>query len=187
MARARDRRAWPAIGAPALMKLQLSSNSRNSWRDTPASNRCREARGEKEVPTMGFGLRSAVALLALTSASLVSSPSWAGDDGDAPLWKGVGWDFRSNSRSGGRVRFWWGKAPSDRLSRTRQARPAAEYGFAAARFLRNCGSLLAREPRDPAQESAEGRGKEIDRRGGRCASALHARVSGERACDGSLG
>jgi hypothetical protein len=69
--------------------LQLSSNSRNSWRDTLASNRCREARGEKEAPTMGFGLRSAVALLALTSASLVSSPSRAGDDGDAPLWKGV--------------------------------------------------------------------------------------------------
>src|SRR3984957_13572872 len=41
------------------------------------------------------------------------------------------WDFRSDSRSGGRVRFWWGKAASDRLSRTRQARSAAEYGFAA--------------------------------------------------------
>src|ERR1700722_7419814 len=97
------------------------------------------------------------------------------------------WDFRSDSRSGGRVRFWWGKAASDRLSRTRQARPAAEYGFAAPRFLRNCGPLMARQPRDPAQESAEGRRKEIDRRGGRGASALHARVSGERACDGSLG
>ena len=39
---------------------------------------------------MGFGLRSAAVVLALTSASLVSLPSWAGDDGDAPLWKGVG-------------------------------------------------------------------------------------------------
>jgi hypothetical protein len=39
---------------------------------------------------MGFGLRSAVVALALTSASLVSSPGWAGDDGDAPLWKGIG-------------------------------------------------------------------------------------------------
>ena len=38
---------------------------------------------------MGFGLRSAIVALALTWASLVSSPSWAGDDGDAPLWKGV--------------------------------------------------------------------------------------------------
>jgi hypothetical protein len=28
--------------------------------------------------------------LALTSASLVSSPSWAGDDGAAPLWQGIG-------------------------------------------------------------------------------------------------
>jgi hypothetical protein len=44
---------------------------------------------DKEAPTMGFGLRSAVVALALTSASLVSSPGWAGDDGDAPLWKGV--------------------------------------------------------------------------------------------------
>jgi hypothetical protein len=39
---------------------------------------------------MGFGLRSAAVALALTSATLVSSPAWAGDDGDAPLWKGVG-------------------------------------------------------------------------------------------------
>jgi hypothetical protein len=52
-------------------------------------NRCRNASQGKEAPTMGFGLRSAVALLALTSATLVSSPGWAGDDGDAPLWKGV--------------------------------------------------------------------------------------------------
>jgi hypothetical protein len=39
---------------------------------------------------MGFCLRSAAVVLALTSATLVSSPGWAGDDGDAPLWKGVG-------------------------------------------------------------------------------------------------
>ena len=37
---------------------------------------------------MGFGLRSAAVALALTS--LVSSPSWAGDDGAAPLWQGIG-------------------------------------------------------------------------------------------------
>ena len=42
---------------------------------------------------MGFGLRSAIVALALTSASLVSSPGWAGDDGDAPLWKGIGGIF----------------------------------------------------------------------------------------------
>src|ERR1700722_3806580 len=39
---------------------------------------------------MGSGLRSAAVVLALTSASLVSSPSWAGDDGAAPLWQGIG-------------------------------------------------------------------------------------------------
>ena len=39
---------------------------------------------------MGFGLRSAVVAVALTSASLFSSSAWAGDDGDAPLWKGIG-------------------------------------------------------------------------------------------------
>ena len=39
---------------------------------------------------MGFGLRSATIALALTCASLVSSPSWAGDDGAAPLWQGIG-------------------------------------------------------------------------------------------------
>jgi hypothetical protein len=39
---------------------------------------------------MGFGLRSAVVAVALASASLVSSSAWAGDDGDAPLWKGIG-------------------------------------------------------------------------------------------------
>ena len=39
---------------------------------------------------MGFGLRSAAVVLALTSASLVSSPGWAGDDGAAPLWQGLG-------------------------------------------------------------------------------------------------
>ena len=39
---------------------------------------------------MGFGLRSAAVALALTSASLVSLPAWAGDDGQAPLWQGIG-------------------------------------------------------------------------------------------------
>jgi hypothetical protein len=38
---------------------------------------------------MGFCIRSAVVALALTSACLVSLPASAGDDGDAPLWKGV--------------------------------------------------------------------------------------------------
>lgn len=42
---------------------------------------------------MGFGLRSAGVALALTSASLVSSPGWAGDDGAAPLWQGIGGIF----------------------------------------------------------------------------------------------
>src|SRR5271156_6909182 len=39
---------------------------------------------------MGFGLRSAAAALALPSPSLVSLPAWAGDDGQAPLWQGIG-------------------------------------------------------------------------------------------------
>jgi hypothetical protein len=39
---------------------------------------------------MGFCLRSAAVALALTSAFLVSLPANAGDDGDAPLWKGIG-------------------------------------------------------------------------------------------------
>jgi hypothetical protein len=38
---------------------------------------------------MGIGFRSAAVALALTSASLVSLPARAGDDGDAPLWKGI--------------------------------------------------------------------------------------------------
>jgi hypothetical protein len=38
---------------------------------------------------MGVGLRLAVVAFGL-SACLVSSPSWAGDDGYAPLWKGIG-------------------------------------------------------------------------------------------------
>ncbi len=39
---------------------------------------------------MGFGLRSAVVASALISVSLVSLPAWAGDDGQAPLWQGIG-------------------------------------------------------------------------------------------------
>src|ERR1700683_3345998 len=75
---------------PGLTELQPSSNSPNSWRDTPALNRCRNASGGKEAPTMGFGLRLVAVALALTSASLSSLPARAGDDGDAPLWKGIG-------------------------------------------------------------------------------------------------
>jgi len=39
---------------------------------------------------MGFRFRMAIAAAALMSAGVISSPGWAGDDGDAPLWKGVG-------------------------------------------------------------------------------------------------
>ncbi len=39
---------------------------------------------------MGVGLRSAAVALALTSVSLVNSAAWAGDDGAAPLWQGIG-------------------------------------------------------------------------------------------------
>jgi hypothetical protein len=39
---------------------------------------------------MSFGLRSAAVGLVFVSASLVSLPAWAGDDGQAPLWQGIG-------------------------------------------------------------------------------------------------
>jgi hypothetical protein len=42
------------------------------------------------VGPIGVGFRSAVVALALTSASLVSFPARAGDDGAAPLWQGIG-------------------------------------------------------------------------------------------------
>jgi len=42
------------------------------------------------VGPMGIGLRSAAVALALASAGLVISPAWAGDDGSAPLWQGIG-------------------------------------------------------------------------------------------------
>jgi hypothetical protein len=38
-----------------------------------------------------FGFRSAIAAaLTLMAASLMSSPVWAGDDGSAPIWQGIG-------------------------------------------------------------------------------------------------
>jgi hypothetical protein len=39
---------------------------------------------------MGLGLRAAVAGLALMGGGLASLPAWAGDDGQAPLWQGIG-------------------------------------------------------------------------------------------------
>jgi len=39
---------------------------------------------------MGAGLRYAAAALALGAVSLVGSPAFAGDDGSAPLWQGLG-------------------------------------------------------------------------------------------------
>jgi hypothetical protein len=39
---------------------------------------------------MGFGWRLAAVAFAMTSASFVSLPAWAGDDGQAPLWAGIG-------------------------------------------------------------------------------------------------
>jgi hypothetical protein len=39
---------------------------------------------------MGFGLRLAAVALSMTSASLLNSTAWAGDDGQAPLWQGIG-------------------------------------------------------------------------------------------------
>jgi hypothetical protein len=73
-----------------LGTLETSSNSRNLSRDTLTSKCCHKARGGHVSGAMGFGLRSAVVAFALTSASLISSSAWAGDDGEAPLWKGIG-------------------------------------------------------------------------------------------------
>ena len=42
---------------------------------------------------MNFGLRSVVVAAALLSVGFVGSPSWAGDDGAAPLWQGIGGIF----------------------------------------------------------------------------------------------
>jgi hypothetical protein len=39
---------------------------------------------------MGFGLRSAVVAFAMTSSVFAISTAWAGDDGQAPLWQGIG-------------------------------------------------------------------------------------------------
>jgi hypothetical protein len=39
---------------------------------------------------MSVGLRLAVVALAASAAGLVNSPAWAGDDGSAPLWEGIG-------------------------------------------------------------------------------------------------
>jgi hypothetical protein len=51
---------------------------------------CHKRCGGQAVGPIGMGLRSAAVALALTSASLVSSSAWAGDDGFAPLWQGIG-------------------------------------------------------------------------------------------------
>jgi hypothetical protein len=39
---------------------------------------------------MGLGLRLAVIALGLGAVGLAGSPAWAGDDGSAPLWEGIG-------------------------------------------------------------------------------------------------
>jgi hypothetical protein len=70
-------------------RLQTSLNSRNFWRHT-TSNGCHKRRGGQGVGPMGIGLRFAVVALAMSAASLVNSPAWAGDDGSAPLWEGIG-------------------------------------------------------------------------------------------------
>lgn len=39
---------------------------------------------------MGFRLRFALVAVGMASTALVNSPAWAGDDGQAPLWQGIG-------------------------------------------------------------------------------------------------
>src|SRR5258708_33694075 len=94
---------------------------------------------------MGFGLRSAIVVLALTSASLISSPSWAGDDGDAPLWKGVGAIFGPVLGPAVGFGFGGGKAPpiEDRERRQlvlppkRELPPPRRSATAAAAWARD--------------------------------------------------
>jgi hypothetical protein len=42
------------------------------------------------IGAIGFGVRPAMVASALIFASLMSATAWAGDDGDVPLWKGIG-------------------------------------------------------------------------------------------------
>jgi hypothetical protein len=67
----------------------MSWNSRNLSRDTALSSGHKRCGGQAVGP-MGVGFRSAAVALALTSVSLISLPAWAGDDGAAPLWQGIG-------------------------------------------------------------------------------------------------
>jgi hypothetical protein len=50
---------------------------------------------------MGFGLRLALVAFAMTTASLGNSVAWAGDDGQAPLWEGIGSIFSWTWGGGG--------------------------------------------------------------------------------------
>ncbi len=169
-------------GAASWERRSWNSRNLSQYADVQVSSHCLP---RQEVSGMGFGLRSAIVALALTSASLVSSPGWAGDDGDAPLWKGIGSIF---APAVGFTGLGGGEKP-----------PPIEYREHGKIVLppntelpppgssASADPCLARESGDHAQESAKGRGKEINRRGGRCASALHAWVPGERARDHSSG
>jgi hypothetical protein len=50
---------------------------------------------------MGFGLRLALVAFAVTAGSLGNSVAWAGDDGQAPLWEGIGSIFSWTWGGGG--------------------------------------------------------------------------------------
>ena len=119
---------------------------------------------------MGFGLRLAVVAFAMTSAGFVNLPAWAGDDGQAPLWQGIGSIFGPVIGFGD----WRGQDAADRLPGAREDRRAAENGLAASRLLGVRRSGLARESGGSAQEGAKGGREEDDCWGGRRASALHA-------------
>lgn len=68
----------------------MSWNSRNLSRDTADVEALSQGLRRVRAPGMGIGFRSAAVALAVTSAVLISSPGWAGDDGAAPLWQGIG-------------------------------------------------------------------------------------------------
>ncbi len=135
--------------------------------------------GGRAVGPMGMGLRSAAVALALASAALVVSPAWAGDDGSAPLWQGIGSLFAPVVGLGGDK-----PPPIDYRQHGKLVLPPNDD-------LPPPGSSSASGPAWPVNQeavrrkAAKGRGKENARRSRRRPPALYARVPGGRARDHS--
>ena len=90
-------RARAEIAEDRLRLARRDSGSCNRHRIAEIGGEIRRRRSVVATPAEGkrYGRWALVcgqrwSLGVSTSASLVSSPAWAGDDGDAPLWKGIG-------------------------------------------------------------------------------------------------